>query len=183
MTAQSYQEYEQFPEYRTGRLPSGALDKSVTEIPKWNSEAPPPAKGSYVHCRINAIGPCIVTGYFTEDGYLGILVKLLDPPAWHIRQQGYNTTAHLFGPEFSMLDQAPEIPGPNIEQLEALQRFAEKYGRTWKSILQSYWMSGRDESEPLGAQLRQVRNSFPGWLYSARNKVVPRDAARRSRAE
>ncbi len=51
------------------------------------------------------------------------------------------------------------------EQLLALERFAAKYGASWKSDLSAAWASGKDERLPDGALLRQVRNQLgPEWL-------------------
>lgn len=46
------------------------------------------------------------------------------------------------------------------EQIQALQAFAAKHGRSWKSKLRSAWASGRDERLPNGALLRQIRNTL-----------------------
>lgn len=54
---------------------------------------------------------------------------------------------------------------PTPEQLEAIRRFAEKYGVQWKAELRDQWMSGRDAYHPDGHLLRQVRNQCgPQWL-------------------
>ena len=51
------------------------------------------------------------------------------------------------------------------EQQTAVQAFAAKHGRKWKSALADAWMTGRDASQPDGWALRQVRNQFgPKWL-------------------
>ena len=57
---------------------------------------------------------------------------------------------------------------PNTEQLEALQQFAHRNGRTWKSVLRQAWMTGQ---YPVDCDcydsnlLQQVRNAFgPSWL-------------------
>lgn len=57
---------------------------------------------------------------------------------------------------------------PTAGQLEALKRFAVRHGRTWKSKLVNVWLSGRDESIPDAALLRQVRNQLGlQWLRMA----------------
>jgi len=54
---------------------------------------------------------------------------------------------------------------PTEAQVQALQEFASKYGRCWKSTLVRKWYNGSDDREPNGAFLRQVRNQFgPSWL-------------------
>lgn len=52
---------------------------------------------------------------------------------------------------------------PNPEQYKALQEYAAKHGRPWKSDLNAAW-SSRTDTPPL---LQQVRNRFgPTWLKS-----------------
>lgn len=54
---------------------------------------------------------------------------------------------------------------PTEPQMEAIKRFAETHGRTWKSRLIDAWISGRDARLPDGGLLRQVRNQLgPQWL-------------------
>jgi len=45
---------------------------------------------------------------------------------------------------------------PTEPQMEAIKRFAETHGRTWKSRLIDAWISGRDARLPDGGLLRQV---------------------------
>ena len=42
--------------------------------------------------------------------------------------------------------------------LDALQRFADKHGRQWKSLLWEKWLNGQDDYLADGPVLRQVRN-------------------------
>ena len=61
---------------------------------------------------------------------------------------------------------------PTIEQLRALQRFANRSGRSWKAHLIRVWQ--QDSIGPDAALLRQVRNEFgPAWLQSKRCHVKP----------
>jgi len=54
---------------------------------------------------------------------------------------------------------------PTPEQVEALRAFAGKYGHNWKHTLSNLWFNGRDDREPNGHLLRQVRNQGgPRWL-------------------
>lgn len=60
------------------------------------------------------------------------------------------------------------------DQEAALQRFADRCGRPWKSVLVGMWANGTDSEGADGALLRQVRNQFgPAWLYSKENPVKP----------
>lgn len=61
-----------------------------------------------------------------------------------------------------------------VDQEAALQRFADRCGRPWKSVLSGMWANGKDSGCTDGALLRQVRNQFgPEWLYSKDNPVKP----------
>jgi hypothetical protein len=53
------------------------------------------------------------------------------------------------------------------EQQNALNNFAAKHGRTWRSKLRSMWFSGADANQPDGAYLRQVRNQQPPAFLDA----------------
>ena len=57
---------------------------------------------------------------------------------------------------------------PSVEQIEALKRFADQQGRTWKEELKSAWMTGiypRPSKSGDTALLQQVRNKKgPEWL-------------------
>lgn len=73
---------------------------------RWAGDVPPPAIGTQIIVTINNCGPAIVTGYFIEDNWLGLLCRLLDAPAWHKRQNKGDPLGHAFGPEFKL----PEPP-------------------------------------------------------------------------
>ena len=61
---------------------------------------------------------------------------------------------------------------PTLEQLRALQRFANRSGKLWKAHLTRVWQ--QDSIGPDAALLRQVRNEFgPAWLQSKRCHVKP----------
>lgn len=54
---------------------------------------------------------------------------------------------------------------PSPAQLEAIEAYRLKHGSNWKEKLSDAWASGRDDREPNGHLLRQVRNNFgPEWL-------------------
>ena len=62
----------------------------------------PPAIGSEIVVTINGCGPAIVTGYFEEGGFLGLMCRLTNPPEWHVKQNNGNPNGHVFGPEFRL---------------------------------------------------------------------------------
>ena len=54
-------------------------------------------------------------------------------------------------------------------QFSALQCYARRHGRYWKSRLHDDWATGRDAQEEGGAFLRQIRNTLgPAWLSGYR---------------
>lgn len=70
---------------------------------KWSGKEAPPAIGDRVYVTVNNCGPAKVLGYFTVDGYLGLLVKLEEPPEWFLKQNGGNIDGHVFGAEYRRL--------------------------------------------------------------------------------
>lgn len=59
------------------------------------------------------------------------------------------------------------LPPLNPEQEAALQAYAARHGRRWKSILNNVWMGGAPHDD--GGILRGLRNSHgPTWLQSYR---------------
>jgi hypothetical protein len=161
------------PAFEAAVFHDGKPAPSLGNLPRWSGINPPPAIGEIVDVRINVIGPSKVVGYFVEINWLGLLVKPFDPPEWFVRQNGYDASCRVFGAEIGAeLVAAPNLNGPNQEQLAALQRFANANGRTWKSALSLAWQTCADERETDGCYLRQVRNQFGGkWLYSNRNPI------------
>lgn len=66
---------------------------------------------------------------------------------------------------------------PTAEQIEALKKFAEANGRTWKSKLNHCWMRAYYGDYPGAAErshiLQGIRNEFgPSWLSSFRLSEV-----------
>jgi hypothetical protein len=82
-------------------------DTPRDEIPtgiKWsNLTFDVPAIGDIVNVRINRLRASRVVGYFTEHGFLGLLVKPLAPPEWFVKQNGRFSEAHVFGAEVDPL--------------------------------------------------------------------------------
>jgi hypothetical protein len=70
------------------------------DLPRWFNALPPPAIGQTVKVIINSIGEGIVTGYWVEHNFLGVLVKPFNPPAWYVKQNGVDAEPSVsFGPE------------------------------------------------------------------------------------
>ena len=72
------------------------------------------------------------------------------------------------------IDQAVE-DFPDNEEMEALQRFANVHGRTWKNDLRRAWETGNyNRAGEDGCFLQRVRNKAgPRWLNSRRNTIKP----------
>lgn len=84
----------------------------IAEIPsdiKWsNLTFDVPLIGTVVNVRMNRIRAARVVGYFTEQGFLGLLVKPLAPPEWFVKQNGRFSECHVFGSEIEPLTDDPD---------------------------------------------------------------------------
>ena len=75
---------------------------------RWSGKGAVPAIGASVHVGLNNIGPGTVESYFAEEGWLGVMVSLKNPPEWYIRQNGADAHAHIYGSEMDFLNSGPE---------------------------------------------------------------------------
>lgn len=66
---------------------------------RWCSTLALPAVGDRITVTFNKLGDGEVIGYFTEGGYLGLLVQLDQKPDW-LLEQNPTGPVHIFGPEF-----------------------------------------------------------------------------------
>ena len=66
---------------------------------RWSNTKPVPDIGDAVKANINGLGTGVVTGYFTLHGYVGILVRLDNPPDWYVKQNEGNKPGELYGAE------------------------------------------------------------------------------------
>lgn len=175
MKVSTYQGYTELPGFEKVTFQDGKPQATATTLPRWSGTAEPPPLGSCVNVTMNAIGPAQVIGYFSQAGWIGLIVKPYTPPAWFIKQNGYDAQGHVFGAEIAPEPiPAPELAGPNQAQLAALQRYANGRGRSWKRELSLAWSTGADAREEDGHLLRQVRNQHgPGWLHSRNNPIKP----------
>lgn len=103
MSKQPYTTMQTVPAYIAPVWVAGKLTNADAGLKWGGKEGPPPAIGETIICTINNLGPAVVTGYFTLDGWLGVLCKLNDPPAWYLKQNGGNVVGGIFGPEFKMM--------------------------------------------------------------------------------
>jgi len=84
-----YTEHDSVPAYGQGE----------GDAVRWSGKAPPPAIGEKVTVSMNGLGEATVVGYFTKEGWLGLLTKLDNPPDWYVKQNGGNKVGHIFGAE------------------------------------------------------------------------------------
>lgn len=72
---------------------------------KWSKATPPPVIGSTVKVTMNGLGEGEVVGYEVLSGWLGVWVRLANPPKWwtdqnkRLKRQDYFGCALLFGRE------------------------------------------------------------------------------------
>lgn len=95
----TYQEYDNVPAYVPAIWENNELANSGAGL-LWSGKDAPPAIGDEIVITINRLGSAIVTGYFSEGEWLGVLCSLIDPPDWHVRQNNGDPTGHVFGAEF-----------------------------------------------------------------------------------
>lgn len=78
-----------------------------TDDVRWSGLIAPPPVGTRIKVKMNNLGEATVKGYFVEDNWLGLLVRLHNPPEWH-RKQDANRPAgpsHIFGCEFELANE------------------------------------------------------------------------------
>lgn len=84
--------------YDGRKLPDVAADHYA-----WSNALPLPMVGDYVRVAVNACGTGVVTGYFTDGIWIGVIVRLSSPPEWYVRQNGPDALAHAFGAELNLV--------------------------------------------------------------------------------
>lgn len=60
---------------------------------------PVPSIGADVHVTMNGLGPATVIAHEPIEGYLGLRVRLHNPPEWFRKQNGSTRSALVFGAE------------------------------------------------------------------------------------
>jgi hypothetical protein len=98
--AANYQEFSDLPEAWTRAKWKGHKVINEADPMKWSGRVDPPKVGDKVTLYMNDFGTGTVQNYFVEYGWLGILVKLDNPPAWYVKQNkgnAGNPPAHFFG--------------------------------------------------------------------------------------
>ncbi|MBT1509375.1 hypothetical protein KIP88_02575 [Bradyrhizobium sp. SRL28] len=103
----SYQEYQEIPAFEQAIYKDGFVSNVEEGKLVWANKDgfQPPPVGSKVMVRINNLGVAEVKGYFSQEGYLGLLVVLDNAPEWYIKQNGdAKKVGHVFGPEVKALE-------------------------------------------------------------------------------
>lgn len=98
-------EYAEVPEYVPAVYKDGMPIVADDGALIWAGKVPPPPVGEIIRVSMNSLGNGEVVGYFSLEGYLGLLVKLSNPPEWYVKQNNGNVIGHIFGPEFAPLEQ------------------------------------------------------------------------------
>jgi hypothetical protein len=102
----SYKEYAEVPAYEQAAYKDGFVSNVAEGKLVWANKDgfQPPPVGSKVMVRINSLGVAEVKGYFSQEGYLGLLVVLDNAPEWYVKQNGdAKKVGHVFGPEVKAL--------------------------------------------------------------------------------
>lgn len=99
-------------------------DRKPGDAPHWSGRATdgltcPPSIGMSVWAR-GDLGFGKVVGYFVEFGYLGVELRLTDPPSWWMKQNWPNAKARLFGAELRGYSATTKtITADNVAALKA----------------------------------------------------------------
>lgn len=108
MTEAYYSQYQTLPPYQRAVFKDGEDIDDGSGRPMWSGDSDPPEVGARVKVTLNGLGAGEVVGYFTEHGWLGLLVALDEKtrPAWHVKQCGTSPgPSHVFGIEFQAEEQ------------------------------------------------------------------------------
>lgn len=100
----SYKEYSEVPAYEQAVYKDGMPVAPPEGGLIWAGKVAPPAIGEKINVNMNSLGNGDVVGYFSQEGYLGLRVKLDSPPEWYVKQNKGNVVGHIFGPEFKPLE-------------------------------------------------------------------------------
>lgn len=74
-----------------------ALSGKDAKETKWSKSTPPPTIGETVKVTMNGLGQGVVVGYQVCGGYLGLWVRLSNPPSWWVEQNKRNNRVDYYG--------------------------------------------------------------------------------------
>ncbi len=147
----------------------------ITDTQKWTGNCPLPAIGDRVKITANGWGLVTVRGYFTEGGWIGLLVEPDRAPDWYLNQYKDKIkageiksllTVHVFGRE--VVPDSTPTPSITIGHQLALAVVKAKF-RNWRVVLNEVWMNGVYGKFDLGeisSLLQQLRNMDEGFDFA-----------------
>ncbi len=107
MSSSTYRTYTSIPKdiVRLGDMPvtykrlaeHGHKHPEHEGILLWSGKGDIPTIHGQPTCHMNGIGKVRVTGYFSEEGYFGVICSALAPPEWLLRQCPEGGDSHIFG--------------------------------------------------------------------------------------
>jgi hypothetical protein len=114
----------ELPQWERVGVDAAGIPLPSTGKARWMGYDDPPAIGVTVTAKVNSLGDGVVTGYFVEHDYLGVIVRLgEDRPDWHIEQRKGDPMVHLFGPEIMAADEIKLARwGLRITPLDSFQK-------------------------------------------------------------
>lgn len=108
---EAVQPMEQLPIEKIGEEPRSTTNQRILpvykahgHIGKWSGKETPPMIGSRVQINFNQLGSGEVINYFSESGFLGVLVNLDHEPEWRKKQSAAGKPAMVFGSEISAIN-------------------------------------------------------------------------------
>lgn len=66
---------------------------------RWSGKKPPPKIFEEIDVDANNFGRCTVVDYFVDEPWLGIVLRIHNPPGWLLMQTNGRSESHLFGAE------------------------------------------------------------------------------------
>ncbi len=54
---------------------------------KWSARFPLPQIGDRIKITMNGIGDAAVVGFFSEEGFVGVMTRAFNPPKWQSKQR------------------------------------------------------------------------------------------------
>jgi hypothetical protein len=102
----SYLNLHALPHYGFHQADNGPRPDNAEYL--WSGKLAPPAVGEKIEITMNGIGEATVTGYFAEEGWLGVRFRAHNPPEWYVKQNGRDCIGHAFGVEIASMDQVAE---------------------------------------------------------------------------
>ena len=117
--------------------PQWTAVQTLAELPAnliWSGTQPVPAIGARVRVYMNGFGPALVEAYFHAEGYLGVVCRPDQLPAWFRQQNPGVQEGHFFGRELEPF--RPLLATPAAHAQQANQEMAEQLARAAHGLSQ-----------------------------------------------